>query len=76
MNFSILVTQANISPGTLSWLETITILDQNNQIISNSVNRKIATLSDPLPPGSPAIIVELWNRLQDLDWVIPVEHMP
>jgi hypothetical protein len=76
MNFSILVTQANISPGTLSWFETITILDQNNQIISNSVNRKIATLSDPLPPDSPAIIVELWNRLQDLDWVIPVEHMP
>jgi hypothetical protein len=76
MNFSILVTQADISPGTLSWLETITVLDQNNQIISNSVNRKIATLSDPLPPDSPVIIVDLWNRLQDLDWVIPVEHMP
>jgi len=76
MNFSTLVTQITISPGTLTWVESLTVSDENGQIITTQVNRKLATLSDPLPPGSPAIIVELWNRLQDLDWVIPVEHMP
>ncbi len=76
MNVSTLVTQITISPGTLTWFETVNISDQDGQIITTQVNRKLATLSDPLPSNSPEIIVECWGRLQNLDWVIPVEHMP
>jgi hypothetical protein len=67
-----------LTPGpTVSWLEKITILENDITIAEKLERKNFLIGTGPTPENTPALVVEMIEALAEINWpVTPINPLP